>query len=109
MDVGPGTKYFSTRYSGLPCPSNLSFPARVQQRIRRPGRVSIFYNVETTPMPDDLPLPRVPFSILRRLLPRAERDEVLADLRAEFVEIAAADGLPAAKGWLWRQALGSAP
>ena len=56
-----------------------------------------------------LTLPRFPLALLRRLLPRAERDEVLADMRAEFVEIAAADGLPAAKRWLWRQALGSAP
>ena len=56
-----------------------------------------------------LTLPRFPLALLRRLLPRAERDEVLADMRAEFMEIAAADGLPAAKRWLWRQALGSAP
>jgi len=51
----------------------------------------------------------MPFALLRRLLPRAERDEVLADIRAEYVEIAAAHGLAAARQWLWRQALGSAP
>ncbi|HEX6598289.1 MAG TPA: ADOP family duplicated permease [Gemmatimonadaceae bacterium] len=54
-------------------------------------------------------LPRLPLALLRRLLPRAERDEVLADVRAEYAEIAAAQGLTAARRWLWRQALGSAP
>src|SRR3954452_15339790 len=54
--------------------------------------------------PDPLPL-----SILRTLLPRAERDEVLADLRVEYEAIAAADGVAAARRWLWRQALGSTP
>jgi len=56
-----------------------------------------------------VPLPRLPVALLRRLLPRAERDEVLADIRVEYVEIAAAEGLATAKRWLWRQALGSAP
>jgi putative ABC transport system permease protein len=46
--------------------------------------------------------------LLRVLLPRAERDEVLADLAAEYGEHAAADR-PAARRWLWRQALRSAP
>ncbi|HEU4642480.1 MAG TPA: ABC transporter permease, partial [Gemmatimonadaceae bacterium] len=55
------------------------------------------------------PLPRLPATLLRRLLPRAERDEVLADLRAEYAEHAAASGVAAARRWLWRQALGSAP
>jgi len=54
-------------------------------------------------------LPRLPLALLRRLLPRAERDEVLADIRAEYVEIAASHGLAAARQWLWRQALGSTP
>jgi predicted permease len=58
---------------------------------------------------DEPALPRAPLALLRALLPRAERDEVLADLRAEYVEIAASHGLAAARRWLWRQALGSAP
>jgi predicted permease len=58
---------------------------------------------------DEPALPRVPMALLRLLLPRAERDEVLADLRAEYVELAAEHGLDAARRWLWRQALGSAP
>ena len=58
---------------------------------------------------DDPALPPLPLALLRRLLPRAERDEVLADVQAEYVEIAAKRGLAAARRWLWRQALGSAP
>jgi predicted permease len=54
-------------------------------------------------------LPRLPVALLRRLLPRAERDEVLADIRVEYVEIAATEGLAGARRWLWRQALGSTP
>jgi len=53
--------------------------------------------------------PRLPLALLRRLLPRAERDEVLADIRTEYVDIAAEHGLATARRWLWRQALGSAP
>src|SRR6476661_2995309 len=63
----------------------------------------------TGPDAASAPLPRVPEVLLRRLLPRAERDEILADIRAEYAAIAASDGLPAAKRWLWRQALGSMP
>jgi predicted permease len=55
------------------------------------------------------PLPRLPHALLRALLPRAERDEVLHDLDAEYAGIAAANGEAAARRWLWRQALGSAP
>ncbi|MDF1504181.1 ADOP family duplicated permease [Roseisolibacter sp. H3M3-2] len=54
-------------------------------------------------------IPRGPHLLLRALLPRAERDEVLVDLSAEFGAIAAADGERAARRWAWRQALGSAP
>jgi predicted permease len=65
------------------------------------------------PAPDPrhpaIPLPRVPLAILRALLPRAERDEVLADLATEFGEHAAAGGQAAARRWLWRQAVRSAP
>jgi predicted permease len=53
-------------------------------------------------------LPRLPVALLRLLLPRAERDEVLADLTVEYAEHAARAGRPAAQRWLWRQALHSA-
>jgi predicted permease len=53
--------------------------------------------------------PRAPIALLGALLPRAERDEVLDDARAEYAARAAADGAPAARRWLWRQAVGSAP
>ena len=53
--------------------------------------------------------PHLAFALLRVLLPRAERDEVLADIRAEHDERAAADGRTAADRWLWRQALRSIP
>ena len=52
---------------------------------------------------------RLPFALLRVLLPRPERDEILADLRAEFAERAHVVGEPAATRWLWRQVAGSAP
>src|SRR4051812_3422197 len=55
------------------------------------------------------PTPRLPFALLRALLPRAERDELLADIRAELAERGAADGDAAARRWLWWQALRSAP
>src|SRR5690242_8487870 len=58
---------------------------------------------------NEVSLPRLPLALLRRLLPRAERDEVLADIRKEYVDIAAEHGLATARRWLWRQALGSAP
>lgn len=62
---------------------------------------------------DDRPLaappPRGALRLLHALLPRAERDEVLADLRAEHAERAAAAGAAAADRWLWAQAIGSAP
>ncbi|MFL5574492.1 MAG: ADOP family duplicated permease [Gemmatimonadaceae bacterium] len=53
--------------------------------------------------------PRLPMALLRALLPRAERDEVLADVAAEYAEQDAAGGRAAARQWLWRQALRSAP
>jgi predicted permease len=55
------------------------------------------------------PLPAPAAWTLRRLLPRAERDEVLADLAAEYGERAGSRGRPAAWRWLWRQVLGSVP
>ena len=54
-------------------------------------------------------LPRVPGTLLGALLPRAERDELLAELAAEFGERAAAGGERGARRWLWHQALRSAP
>lgn len=53
--------------------------------------------------------PRLPLALLRILLPRAEHRELLADLEEEYVVRVAREGGPAARRWLWRQALGSAP
>src|SRR6476659_4391634 len=53
--------------------------------------------------------PRLPLWLLRAWLPFAERDEVIADLRAEFQTRHARDGAASARGWLWRQVLGSLP
>jgi predicted permease len=53
--------------------------------------------------------PALPTALLHALLPRAERDEVLADLTAEYAEHAARYGRPAARRWFWGQALHSAP
>ena len=53
--------------------------------------------------------PRLPMALLGALLPRAERTELLADLRAEYAELAAAAGPAAARRWLWQQALRSSP
>src|SRR5262245_6207149 len=54
-------------------------------------------------------LPAVPAAVLRALLPIAERDEVLADLAAEFAELTARDGAFAARLWCWRQVARSLP
>ncbi|MGH7573979.1 MAG: hypothetical protein ACREM1_02455, partial [Longimicrobiales bacterium] len=45
--------------------------------------------------------------MLRALLSSAERDEVLADVAAEYGERVVGEGRGAARRWLWRQALGS--
>src|SRR5215210_584738 len=55
------------------------------------------------------PAPRLPFALLRVLLPRAERDELLADVRAEFADRVIANGPASARRWLWWQTLRSAP
>lgn len=55
------------------------------------------------------PLPRLPAALLRRLLPHAERAEVLADLADEYRDRRADRGRLAARLWLWRQVLGSQP
>jgi predicted permease len=54
-------------------------------------------------------LPRLPAALLRALLPRAERDEILADLAAEHERLAQRSGRSVADRWLWSQALSSAP
>jgi predicted permease len=54
-------------------------------------------------------LPAAARVVLRTLLPLAERDEVLDDLRVEYAQRLAADGPAAARRWLWRQAFGSLP
>ena len=53
--------------------------------------------------------PRVPLALLRAWLPYAERDEVCAELSAEFTLREAREGRRAARAWLWRQVLGSVP
>jgi putative ABC transport system permease protein len=65
-------------------------------------------------MPPDQPsrrssLPALSAACLRALLPRAERDEVLQDLRLEYSERQERDGGMAARAWLWRQVAGSVP
>ena len=52
--------------------------------------------------------PTLPTTLLKALVPRAERDEILADLTAEYAARTAADGRFAAGKWFWRQALASA-
>ena len=64
-----------------------------------------FYNVEVTVT---IP-PRLPLAILARLVPRADRDEIVAGLTADFVAHAARHGRPAAIGWLWSEVRRSLP
>src|SRR5687768_13707623 len=54
-------------------------------------------------------LPAVVALIFRALLPIAERDEVLADLEAEYGQRAGMHGRGPARRWAWRQAVGSLP
>ncbi|HET9984479.1 MAG TPA: hypothetical protein VFQ38_12855, partial [Longimicrobiales bacterium] len=54
-------------------------------------------------------LPRLPLALLRRLLPHAEREEVLSDLAAEHAERVERHGVAAARAWLWMQVAGSVP
>ncbi|HVG58045.1 MAG TPA: ABC transporter permease, partial [Hyalangium sp.] len=56
---------------------------------------------------DPLKVPRLPRVLLRAWLPYAERDEVIAELSAEFAAREAREGHGAARAWLWRQVLGS--
>lgn len=54
-------------------------------------------------------LPRLPAALLRLLLPRAERDELMADIAAEYAARRGTSGEAVARRWLWRQAMRSAP
>lgn len=54
-------------------------------------------------------LPRLPATLLRLMLPRAERDELMADFSAEYAGRVQTTGEDAARRWLWGQALRSAP
>src|SRR4051812_39770324 len=57
-------------------------------------------------------MPRLPIvvsALFRALTPIAERDELLADLQAEYVWRAGKFGRAAARRWAWRQAIGSVP
>lgn len=54
-------------------------------------------------------LPRLAAAVFRALLPIAERDEVLGDLRAEFEQRVGTTGRSAARRWAHRQAIGSLP
>jgi predicted permease len=53
--------------------------------------------------------PRIPATLLRALLPFAERDEVLADLADEYRYRVETFGSVTARVWYWRQVLASAP
>lgn len=56
--------------------------------------------------------PRLPFlvsAMFRTMVPLAERDEILEDLRAEFAQRQERYGRAAAKQWLRQEALGSLP
>ena len=54
-------------------------------------------------------LPVVVSALFRVLTPIAERDELLADLQAQYAWRAGKFGRAAAHGWAWRQAIGSLP
>ena len=49
----------------------------------------------------------LPLRLLERLLPPAERDELVADLEAEYRDRRRRDGRLASSRWLWSQLLGS--
>ena len=53
--------------------------------------------------------PKLPIALMRALLPRNEREEVIADITVEYGEYLAAHGDASARRWLWGQALHSAP
>jgi len=55
------------------------------------------------------PLPLLAGGVLRTVLPRAEREEILADLSVEYGERIASRGALGARVWIWWQALASVP
>ena len=76
----------------------------------------VFDNVEPFSPPPRLTsrlrehhLPRSLSSLLYRLLPHAERDEVLADLGVEYCQRRRASGALHAGSWVWMQVLRSLP
>src|SRR5262245_46416748 len=54
-------------------------------------------------------LPRLAGTLIRALLPYAERDEVLVELEIEYRTRIDKSGLVSARLWLWRQVLASVP
>lgn len=60
-------------------------------------------------MPAEPKPPRAAILLLRSMLHDAERDEVEADVRAEYAARCERDGVDSANAWIWRQASGSAP
>lgn len=54
-------------------------------------------------------MPDLAVMLLRRMLQRAERDEVLDDVAEEYAARADRDGALRARLWVWRQVLGSVP
>jgi putative ABC transport system permease protein len=63
----------------------------------------------TSPTPRRAVRDGLALRLLRALLPHAERDEVLADLRAEAEERRERGGRVAARLWVWRQVAASVP
>jgi len=61
------------------------------------------------PAPDPALRPTLSERLLAALLPVAERDEVVADLRAERSRRERRDGPAAARLWVWRQVAASVP
>ena len=53
--------------------------------------------------------PALALAVIRVVLPLAERDEVIAELAAEFGARARVEGRHAARAWIWRQTIGSLP
>lgn len=62
-----------------------------------------------TPVSAKTPLPPLALALMRALLPRAERDEVIADLAAEYARHRETLGETSARRWLWRQTFASLP
>src|SRR5687767_14729535 len=61
------------------------------------------------PKPDRVTLPAWSRALLRALVPRAEREEVVDDLETEYAARVEADGRAGARRWLLGQVMGSTP